>query len=82
VSRTRPRPTRWSEVRLVAGREVGERLRSRTFLISSLFFLLIVVASVALPALVSDDGPPEYEVAAVGAPPRRCCARCRPDSSS
>ena len=62
------RPTRWSEVRLVAAREVGEKLRSRTFLISSLFFLAIVVASVALPALLSDDGPPEYDVAVVGAP--------------
>ena len=68
MSRVRSRPTRWSEVRLVAGREVGERLRSRAFLVSSLFFLLIVVASVALLAVVTDDGPPEYDVAAVGAP--------------
>jgi ABC-2 type transport system permease protein len=55
-------------VRLVAAREVGEKLRSRTFLISSAFFLVIVVASVALPALLTDDGPPTYSIAAVGAP--------------
>jgi len=68
VSRPEPRPTRWSEVRLIAAREIGEKLRSRTFLISSLFFLAIVVASVALPALLADDGPPEHEIATVGAP--------------
>jgi len=78
VSRVPSRPTRWPEVRLVAGREVGERLRSRTFLVSSLFFLLIVVASVALPALLSDSGPPEYEVAAVGAPAATLLAQLPP----
>ena len=58
----------WSDVRLVAAREVGEKLRSRAFLVSTLLFVALVVASVALPALLIDDGPPEYEVAAVGAP--------------
>jgi ABC-2 type transport system permease protein len=68
VTRAETRPTRWPEVRLIAEREIGEKLRSRTFLISTLFFLAIVVASIALPALLADDGPPEYDVAAVGAP--------------
>jgi hypothetical protein len=68
ATRPRSRPVRWAEVRLVAAREVGEKLRSRTFLISSAFFLVIVVASIALPALLSDDGPPTYAIAAVGAP--------------
>jgi hypothetical protein len=70
ATRPRSRPVRWAEVRLVAAREVGEKLRSRTFLISSAFFLVIVVASIALPALLSDDGPPTYSIAAVGAPAR------------
>ena len=79
MSRTRSRPTRWEEVRLVASREVGEKLRSRTFLVSSLFFLLIVVASVALPALLSDDGPPEYDVAVVGARAEALVEQLPPD---
>ena len=58
--------TRWSDVRLVAGREIGEKLRSKAFLLSTLFFLAIIAASIALPGLLADDGPPEYEVAAVG----------------
>ena len=50
--------TRWSDVRLVAGREVGEKLHSRTFVLSTLFFLLIIAASIALPALLSAGIPP------------------------
>jgi ABC-2 type transport system permease protein len=60
--------SRWSDVRLVAGREVEDKLRSRSFVLSTLFFLLIVAASIALPALLADDGPARYEVATVGAP--------------
>jgi ABC-2 type transport system permease protein len=59
--------TRWSDVRLVAGREVGEKLHSRAFVLSTVFFLLIIGASIALPALLSDDGPQRYDVAVVGA---------------
>ncbi len=55
----------WSAVRLVAGREVGEKLRSRAFVLGTLLFLVLVAASVALPALLSDDGPEEYDVAAL-----------------
>jgi len=57
---------RWDDVRLVAAREVGEKLRSRAFLLSTLLFLALVAASIALPALLYDDGPTEYDVAAVG----------------
>lgn len=56
----------WPDVRLVAEREVGEKLRSRTFVLSSLFFLVLVAVSIALPALLADDGPAEYDVAVVG----------------
>ncbi len=65
---TRTRGTSWADVRLVAGREVGEKLRSRAFIVSTLVFLAIVAASLLLPTLLRDDGPPDYEVAVVGAP--------------
>ena len=61
-----PGAVRWDDVRLVAGREVGEKLRSRAFLLSTLLFLGLVAASIALPALLFDDGPVEYDVAVVG----------------
>jgi len=44
-------------VRLVAEREVWEKLHSKAFLLSTLLFFTIVAASLALPALLSDDGP-------------------------
>ena len=62
----RPAST-WADTRLVAAREIEEKLRSRAFVLSTLFFLLIVAASIALPALLFDDSPPEYDVATVGA---------------
>lgn len=61
----RPAST-WSDTRLVAGREVEEKLRSRAFLLSTLFFLVVVAASVALPALLAGGGPSRYDVATVG----------------
>ena len=42
--------------RLVAAREIRVKLRDKTFLISTAFFLLIAVASTVLPALL-DGGP-------------------------
>jgi ABC-2 type transport system permease protein len=59
-------PTTWSDVRLVAGREISEKLHSRSFLVSNLLFLALVAASIALPALVFDDSPPDFDVAVVG----------------
>jgi len=53
-------------VRLVAAREVGEKLRSKAFLVSNLLFLLLVAASIAIPALLFDDGPSQYDVAVIG----------------
>lgn len=57
---------RWADVRLIAAREIGEKLRSKAFLISTALFLVIVAASIALPALLFDDRPADYDVAAVG----------------
>ena len=48
--------------RLVAAREIKVKLRDKTFLFSTAFFLLIAVASTVLPALL-DGGPPSVAVA-------------------
>ncbi len=71
-----------ADVRLVASREVGEKLHSRAFVLSTLLFLVLVAASVALPALLFDDGPEEYDVAVVGAPPPHWSSRCRTSGST
>lgn len=64
----------WSDTRLVALREVDEKLHSRTFVLSTLFFLLLVGLSIALPALLFDDGPESYDVAVVDADARELVA--------
>lgn len=56
----------WSDTRLVAGREIDEKLHSKAFLWSIVFFLVIIAASVALPAVLSDDDATAYDVAVVG----------------
>jgi ABC-2 type transport system permease protein len=56
----------WSDVRLIAGREVWEKLHSKAFVLSTLLFLAVVAASLALPALLYDDDPARYDVAVVG----------------
>ncbi|MET8148114.1 ABC transporter permease [Actinoplanes sp. NPDC049668] len=48
--------------KLVAAREVRVRLRDKTFIFSTVFFLLIAVATTVLPALL-DGGPPSVAVA-------------------
>jgi ABC-2 type transport system permease protein len=58
---------RWSEVvRLVATRDLRERLRTKAYRISSVLTAVLVVAVVVVPKLVGDDGPVVREVAAVG----------------
>jgi ABC-2 type transport system permease protein len=56
----------WSDTRLVAVREIDEKLHSRTFVLSAVFFLVVVALSIALPALLFHDGPSRYDVAVVG----------------
>ncbi|WP_329108065.1 ABC transporter permease [Micromonospora sp. NBC_01699] len=53
----------WQSVGLVAGREIGTKLRDKAFLFSTVFFLLLTVASTVLPAMLS-GGP--SSVAVVG----------------
>jgi len=50
-------------VRLVARRELTERIHERSFLISTGITLAIVVVVLVLPALLGFGGPNEYTVA-------------------
>lgn len=59
--------TRAEIVRLVAGREVRERLASKAFRISFGISLAFILAVVILPGLFDDDGPTTYEVGVFGA---------------
>ncbi|MBA2497981.1 MAG: hypothetical protein H0V33_12985, partial [Acidimicrobiia bacterium] len=58
-------------VRLVAAREIRERLRSKAFRTSSVITLLFILAAAILPGLLaSDDEATTYDVGLVGdAPP-------------
>ncbi|HVE95360.1 MAG TPA: hypothetical protein VNB24_10600, partial [Acidimicrobiales bacterium] len=58
--------THWAGVRLVAGREIRERLRSKVFRISTIISGVVVAALLVVPSLLSDDEPPVYDVGLVG----------------
>jgi ABC-2 type transport system permease protein len=62
-------------VRLVARREFTERVRERSFLISTGITLAIVVLVVVLPSLLGFGGPSEYTVNAVGPQDRAVAER-------
>ncbi len=53
-------------IRLVAGREVRERIRSKAFRISTGVTLLFILAVAILPGVLSDDGPTKYDVGVFG----------------
>lgn len=54
-------------VRLVVGREVAERLRAKSFVISTAIYLLLAMAAVVVPHLVGDaDTRPLYGVGVAG----------------
>ena len=55
--------TAFAAAKLVAARELKVKLRDKTFLFSTVFFLVIAVGSVVLPALL-DGGPTSVAVAA------------------
>ncbi|MEO3748935.1 ABC transporter permease [Plantactinospora sp. B5E13] len=46
----------WAATRLVAGREITVRLRDKTFLFSTVFFLLFTLGAAVVPALFAGDG--------------------------
>jgi ABC-2 type transport system permease protein len=54
-------------VRLVALREIWERLRSKSFLASTALSGLLIIGLAIIPGLVADDGPTTYDVGVVGA---------------
>lgn len=56
-------------IKLVAGREIRDRLTNRGFLIGTAVTLLLLVAIIVGPALFRDDGPAEYDLGVVGAVP-------------
>ena len=69
-------PSFWSTVRLVARREVVERSREKSFLVSTGLTLLIVLAVVLVPPALGLGDPPTYRVAfAAGAQDQADAAR-------
>lgn len=57
-------------VRLVTLREIRERGSTRGYLLGTAFTMLIVVAAIAIPTLLSDDGPEERTLGIVGDAPQ------------
>jgi ABC-2 type transport system permease protein len=62
---------------LVAGREIGERLRSRAFLISTAVTLAIVGAVAILAGVLGDEGPTDYDVGVQGTEARAIAGAAR-----
>lgn len=56
-------------VGLVAGREVVERTRTKSFRISTAVYVLAAAAAVVIPGVVGDDGPATYDLGVVGRTP-------------
>ncbi len=53
-------------VRLVAGREIRDRIRNRGFLIGTAVTLLLVLGLVIVPSLFDDGAPPSFDLGVVG----------------
>lgn len=56
-------------VRLVAGRELRERSRQKSFKLSTGFIALALLAAVLIPQVLGEDGPTSYDIGVVGAVP-------------
>lgn len=54
---------RWGMIRLVAGRELRERMRTKTFAITTLVLLVASLLGVMIPVFVGDDGPDRQTIA-------------------
>lgn len=61
-----PALTTLPAARLVAAREIAVKLRDRVFLLSTAFTLVIIAASIIVPAVFFDGGPETYRVTTVG----------------
>lgn len=53
----------WSTIRLVGRRELVERVKSKAFLVSTAFIVLLVIAAILLPAILDDGDGERLEVA-------------------
>ena len=74
----------WHDIRLVAGRELQTRLRSKALVISTGITLALILAGAILPALLRDEGPDTFEIGLAGgaadlAEPLRELDRAEPD---
>jgi ABC-2 type transport system permease protein len=67
-------PSFRSAVALVARREIVERARERSFLVSTFFTLLLVVGVVVVPPLLGFGDPPSYRVTFAGPAAQRYAA--------
>jgi ABC-2 type transport system permease protein len=67
--------TRSEVIRLVAGREIGERIRSKAFRISTGVSVAFVLAVAILPGVLGDDGPTTYEIGVFGGGSEQLAAR-------
>ncbi len=56
----------WHTVALVARREIRERLRSKTFIVSTLLSLVVLAVIVVAAGAASDDGGTTYDIGVVG----------------
>ena len=58
--------SRWQVIRLVAGREIRERVRSKAMRVSTGVTFLIILAVAVLPGLIGDEGGTTYDVGVFG----------------
>lgn len=58
--------TKLQLVRLIATREIRDRVRSKPFLMSTAFTLLLILAVSILPGVLSNDEPPRFDVGLSG----------------
>ena len=54
-------------IRLVAGREFGDRIRNKGFVIGTAVMLLLVLGFIVVPSLFDDGEPASYDLGVVGA---------------
>ena len=58
--------TRFEVIRIVAGREIGERIRSKAFRISAGISVAFILAVAILPGVFDDEGTTTYDVGVFG----------------
>ena len=72
----------WTTIRLVARREIVERLRERSLLISTLVTLAILAAFIVVPSAIGLGGTETYKVAVAGAQAERLARAAQPAARS